>query len=169
MSQGKKTEWTEAMLSYLTEHFPTDCNEEIAKKLKVSPRTMIRKARELGLQKAENFRELNEVKISTKMRKAHKGKKNPGCFKKGNTVGTEYRFKKGHQLTEESKEKQRQTCSRYWHIYHTKRSQKKGTKAWRQTWLNDAIRKEYGLKQETKFHYRYNALREYRERQKQQK
>lgn len=43
--------WNKDMLDYLRRHFSTTINEELAECLGVSPRTMIRKARELGLKK----------------------------------------------------------------------------------------------------------------------
>lgn len=43
--------WSTTMTDYLRRHFPTTLNDELAGCLGMSPRTMIRKARELGLQK----------------------------------------------------------------------------------------------------------------------
>lgn len=43
--------WTPQMIADLRRWFPTTLNEELAGILGVSQRTMIRKARELGLQK----------------------------------------------------------------------------------------------------------------------
>ena len=43
--------WNTQMLDYLRRHFSTTLNEDLADYLGVSLRTMIRKARELGLRK----------------------------------------------------------------------------------------------------------------------
>lgn len=43
--------WSPQMLSDLRRFFPTTLNQELAEILGVSPRTLIRKARQLGLQK----------------------------------------------------------------------------------------------------------------------
>lgn len=47
--------WNGNMLSLLKRHFPYTRNEEMANMLGVSPRTVIRKARELGLKKDPGF------------------------------------------------------------------------------------------------------------------
>lgn len=47
--------WDGNMLSMLKKHFPTTLNEEMAEMLGVSQRTMIRKARELGLKKDKGW------------------------------------------------------------------------------------------------------------------
>lgn len=47
--------WDSNMLYMLKRHFATTTNAELAELLGVSPRTMIRKARELGLQKDKGW------------------------------------------------------------------------------------------------------------------
>lgn len=51
--QGKKKSihWTGNMLSELKRYFPTTKNKELAELLRVSERTLVRKARELGIGK----------------------------------------------------------------------------------------------------------------------
>lgn len=52
---SSKIYWDGNMLSILKKHFHNTLNEELAEMLGVSPRTMIRKARELGLKKDEQW------------------------------------------------------------------------------------------------------------------
>lgn len=47
--------WNKDMLDMLREYYPNTKNEEVAGMCGVSLRTMIRKARELGLQKDKDF------------------------------------------------------------------------------------------------------------------
>lgn len=47
--------WSENMLSILRRYYPDTKNEEIAGMLGVSPRTVVRKARELHLEKSREF------------------------------------------------------------------------------------------------------------------
>ena len=47
--------WSRDMLDYLARHYGTSRNADIAGELGVSPRTMIRKARELGLKKSSGW------------------------------------------------------------------------------------------------------------------
>ncbi len=138
------------MLAYLTENFATEFNEKLYKHLKVSQKTMLRKARELGLTKAENFREQKAGEIGERISRAHRrrGTPNPGCFKKGQRANPATEYKPGHKLTPEQMAKK-------------VASQKK-------TWLNDCIRFTYGLKQETKIHFTHNALRNHLKRNREQ-
>ena len=85
--------WTPQMIADLRRWFPTTLNEELAGILGVSQRTMIRKARELGLQKnPEWLKQIwNECRMIAHAESKRKGY--PGAFKKGNMIGAEYRFK----------------------------------------------------------------------------
>lgn len=47
--------WTPQMISDLKRFFPTTLNDELAEILMVSPRTLIRKARELGIEKDKKW------------------------------------------------------------------------------------------------------------------
>lgn len=82
------------MISYLQKHFPTTKNKELAEELGVSPRTMIRKAREMGLQKNPQWIQCvwDEHRLMAQAESKRKGY--PGAFKPGNEIGKEYRFKK---------------------------------------------------------------------------
>lgn len=89
--------WNGDMLSLLRREFPTTLNEELAGMLGVSLRTMIRKARELGLTKDPKWLAdvWNERRFWANV--AAKKKGYPGSFKPGNTYSAEYwaRKKKG--------------------------------------------------------------------------
>ena len=86
--------WSPSMISYLQKHFPTTKNKELAEELGVSPRTMIRKAREMGLQKNLQWIQgvWDEHRLMAQAESKRKGY--PGAFKPGNEIGKEYRFKK---------------------------------------------------------------------------
>lgn len=89
-------EWTDGMIEAITAKFSTTFNRELADELGVSLRTMIRKARELGLEKEPGFLDKNRAGIVKKI-KTVRGP-NPAKGQKGWTIpGSEkYRFKKGH-------------------------------------------------------------------------
>ena len=86
--------WSPSMISYLQKHFPTTKNKELAEELGVSPRTMIRKARELGLEKNSEWLQgvWDEHRLMAQAESKRKGY--PGSFKAGCTVGKYYWFKK---------------------------------------------------------------------------
>ena len=101
------------MLDYLNQHYATTLNEELAGCLGVSVRTMIRKARELGLEKDKVWlRGVYEERRRMAM-SAWKRKGNPGGFKKGvrNSPATE--FKKGHTESDETKAKRIASVKRW--------------------------------------------------------
>ena len=97
--------WTPQMLKLLTTFFPTMFNKPLAKWIGVSQRTMIRKARELGLQKQDGFLEKRRKEINQMAGEALKKVHNPARFKKGERFCPEYEFKKGHKESQETKEK----------------------------------------------------------------
>jgi hypothetical protein len=91
-----KITWTCEMVETLRNEFPTSFNKELAKKLGVSWRSLVRKARELGIEKEANFIESRRpeiVKMIARVRKA-----NPKQTGKGFVVpnSEQYRFKAGH-------------------------------------------------------------------------
>lgn len=94
--KGKKVEWTAEMLGTLKNEFPSSFNRDLATKLGISMRTLIRKARELNVEKEESFLEKRRSQITEMARKAHPGQPTKGI--KGWSVpgGEKYRFKKGH-------------------------------------------------------------------------
>ncbi len=86
--------WSEQMLSYLRKNFATTLNEELAEWLGVSTRTMIRKARELGLSKDVAW--LSSVWEQRRLMAHASSKKKgyPGTFKKGQHASPATEFKK---------------------------------------------------------------------------
>ena len=106
---SRRIYWSRRMLDDLIRLFPTTMNEDMADILGVSVRTLIRKARELGLRKDpvwlrgiwEDHRRLARFESR---RKGY-----PGGFQDHPERGMPYRFKKGHQLTPEQKAKQRES------------------------------------------------------------
>lgn len=105
--------WNKDMLDYLKQHFATTLNEELAGCLGVSPRTMIRKARELGLQKDEKWlaavwEERRKMATVESKRKGF-----PSGFKKGVHSNPEGEFKKGHVESDETKAKRIASVKRW--------------------------------------------------------
>ena len=94
--KGVKVIWTDDMLEALKCEFSFSFNRDLASKLEVSMRTLIRKARELGLEKEDMFLESRREQITELARKAHPGQPTKGL--KGWSVpgGEMFRFKKGH-------------------------------------------------------------------------
>ena len=86
--------WTGNMLSLLKRYYPTTRNEELAELIGVSPRTVTRKARELGLVKDPDW--LKEVYNYNRRdaQAASKRKGYPGSFQPGCRTGEKYWFKK---------------------------------------------------------------------------
>ena len=101
------------MLDYLKQHYATTLNEELAGCLGVSRRTMIRKARELGLQKDKAWL----ASVWEKRRKMatveSKRKGFPSGFKKGVRNFPDGEFKKGHIESEETKRKRIESVKRW--------------------------------------------------------
>lgn len=112
---ARRIYWTGQMLSDLRRWFPTTRNEELAGCLGVSPRTVIRKARELGLEKDEDW--LAGVWSGNCEQMYYHNRKHgwKGAFKKGNMSGR--RFEKGHVEDEESKAKRVASLKR-WNQLH---------------------------------------------------
>lgn len=121
--------WNGNMISFLRRHFATTLNEEMADCLGVSMRTMIRKARELGLEKDPEW--LRKVWEERRMM-AHvisKRKGYPGGFKKGERANPAGEFKAGEPRSEEMKRKQGEGMKR-WYRFHRKEASAKALKAW---------------------------------------
>ena len=94
--------WTPNMISILVKQYPCTTNEEIAGILGISPRTVVRKARELGLEKDHEWLIgiWNERRMIAHVESKRKGY--PGTFKKGCTVGAAYWFKKKDVSSQET-------------------------------------------------------------------
>lgn len=98
--------WSAQMLGYLRRHFATTLNDELAGCLGVSPRTLVRKARELGLEKdpawlRSVWDERRRMAHAVASRKGH-----PGRFRKGRHYNPSGEFRPGHRLTDEQRRKQ---------------------------------------------------------------
>jgi hypothetical protein len=124
-----KIVWTEEMLSELKQRFPYEFNKNIAKDFGISWRSLVRKARELGLEKEANFLNTKRpeiVKLIAKVRRH-----NPAQQGKGFAIPNSepYRFKKGH------------TPRIAWDIELRERVHKKRN----ETIRRDRIRIKYGL------------------------
>ena len=69
--RGIKITWSETMLHTLINKFPTTYNKDIAKELNIGWRSVIRKARELKLEKEPGFLELRRSEITKMAVKSH--------------------------------------------------------------------------------------------------
>jgi len=121
--------WNTEMLDYLRRHFPTTLNDELAGCLGVSPRTMIRKARELGLEKDPKW--LAEV-WEERRKMAHviaKKKGYPGGFKKGERANPAGEFKPGRKPSAEETAKHAENMRR-WYRRNPDKAREKALKAW---------------------------------------
>ncbi len=87
--------WNNQMTEYLKNNYATTINEELAEWLGVSMRTVIRKAREYGLQKDKNWLESIHNERRRMAHAANKAKGYPGAFKKGQHASPATEFKKG--------------------------------------------------------------------------
>lgn len=119
--------WSTEMLDYLRRHFPTSLNEELAECLGVSMRTMVRKARELGLKKDPTWLHKVWDERRTMARVISKRKGYPGCFVKGQHSCTE--FKPGYIPSEESRAKRSESLKR-WYLLNPLKAREKARKAW---------------------------------------
>ena len=118
--------WTDGMIELLKTYFPTMTNLSLSRLIGVSVRTLNRKAAELGLEKAPDFREINARAISERISSALKRKGKFGNqFVKGVRYNPEGEFKPGHKESPETKEKRRASL--------------------RETWRRKKILKRYGL------------------------
>lgn len=95
--KGLKTIWTPEMIEKLTNEFPYRFSRDVGKDLGLSIRTIIRKARELGLEKEEGFLAKNRAEISKLAIEAKPP--NPMKGVKGWSVpgGEKFQFKPGEK------------------------------------------------------------------------
>lgn len=121
--------WDGNMISLLKKHFPTTLNEEMAEMLGVSQRTMIRKARELGLEKDPEWltRIWNERRIMAQASNRAKGY--PGSFQKGRRYNPDGEFKPGYKEDEETKARRIEKYRR-WCLHHPRELKERGAKVW---------------------------------------
>lgn len=128
--------WSSTMLCMLRKYFATTKNEELAGMLGVSVRSLIRKARELGITKDESW--LKQM-WSAYVRLAHLHSRSlgyPGAFRKGESPKAG-QFKPGRVESEESKAK-RIASLKDWYRRNRKAASEKSKKAWETRRLNKA-------------------------------
>lgn len=111
---NKLIEWTPQKLKLLTDFFPIMFNDALAKWLGVSIRTVTRKARELGLKKREDFRELKKDAIRQKQSAALKKVECATRFRRGEHPSLATEFKKGHRQSPEIIAKRAEACKKAW-------------------------------------------------------
>lgn len=121
--------WSPAMLDYLRRNFPTTINEELAECLGCSIKTMVRKAKELGLEKDRQWLLKICAESRAMARSASRRKGWPGGFKKGVRANPECEFKKGMHQPPEVKRKIAETLTA-WHRRHPFDAHKRALKAW---------------------------------------
>jgi len=94
--KGLKTIWTAEMIQKLTDEFSYRFSRDIGNDMNLSIRTIVRKARELGLEKEEGFLDKNRSEISKLAIKAKPP--NPMKGVKGWTVpgGEKFQFRTGN-------------------------------------------------------------------------
>ena len=107
--------WTEQMLKLLKDYFPTMTNYSLAKLIGVSHRTMIRKAREMGLEKADDFMEINRRSIRESISAGLKRHgPQPTHFRKGVRANPDGEFKPGYRESPEVKAKRSASLKETW-------------------------------------------------------
>lgn len=93
--KGKKTTWTHEMLRKLKEEFPKRFSRDIGKDMDLSIRTIIRKARELNLEKEEGFLDTHRNEITKRAQKARPENETKGDSSFRIPGGEKHQFKKG--------------------------------------------------------------------------
>ena len=86
--------WSDSMIRLLKDEYPVRFNKELASELGIGWRSLVRKARELGIEKEAGFLE-SRREIITQL--AVKNNHNPNTGRKGWSVpgGEDHRFKPG--------------------------------------------------------------------------
>lgn len=92
----RKKNWTPEMIRIITEKYPVTFNKDLAAELGVSWRTLVRKARELNINKEPGFLEIRRPVISAMASKSRP--ENPTKGMKGWCIpgGEKYQYKPGH-------------------------------------------------------------------------
>jgi hypothetical protein len=126
---GMRIYWSPQMLGYLSRHYSTTLNEELAGCLGVSMRTVIRKARELNLEKDPSW--LAQIYEERRLMAQAEAKRRgyPGAFPKGKHSNPEGEFKPGHKMSQDAEMKRRESMRR-WQRLHPDVARERGLKAW---------------------------------------
>ena len=121
--------WSPQMLDVLRRLFPVTKNSELAEILEVSMSTMIRKARQLSLEKNPEWLAgvWNENRHLAQVSARKKG--NPGAFRKGEHANPEGEFRKGQVRPEELQLKIREGLKRHYRLHPTS-GHNRAMKAW---------------------------------------
>ena len=113
--------WTDEQIKLLRSFFPTMFNRHLAKWLGVSVRTLIRKARELGLEKKPGFLEERKRDIQRMAGEAIRRSDHHNTrFKKGVHYNPAGEFKPGHKESPESRAKRSESLKYAWRIRKAK-------------------------------------------------
>lgn len=131
--------WSKDMTDYLRRHFPTTLNDELAGCLGVSPRTLIRKARELGLQKDPIWLAAVWEERRRMAHSANKAHGYPNAYKKGQRANPDGEFKPGHKESAETKARRIENI-RKWYRRHPQEGKARAAKAWATRRANEAER-----------------------------
>lgn len=113
-NRGRRIFWNASMVEMLRRHFPTTTNEEMAAMLGVSVRTVIRKARQLGIYKDAGWL---RAMSQTNQRIAHAALKRagyPGTFRKGEHANPGGEYKPGRAIPDAEREKHAVAMRRRW-------------------------------------------------------
>lgn len=106
--------WNRMMLDYLRRSFATTLNQELANWLGVSVRTMLRKARELGLEKdAAWLKKVYKDRLKMALM-VNRAKGYPGRIKKGEHIGLEYEYKPGRVAPPEERKLAAEKSKTFW-------------------------------------------------------
>lgn len=109
-------EWTRERLWLLRTYFPTMFNKSLAKWIGCSERTLIRKARALGLSKVENFNQYRAYDISRiiseGVKRAYAEGRKTSTLKAGVRNNPDGEFKPGFKFTGEIEEKRKENIRR---------------------------------------------------------
>ena len=113
--------WTDEQLKLLRTYFPIMFNQPLAKWIGVSMRTLIRKARELGLEKKPGFlqerkRDIQRLAGDAIRASDHKNTR----FKKGVHSNPAGEFKPGHVESPETKAKRSESLKYAWKVRKAK-------------------------------------------------
>ena len=121
--------WSKQMLDDMRRLFPTTLNQELAEYLGVSPRTLTRKARQMGLEKDPAWLQgiYNQRREWAHMAARSKGY--PGIFQKGKRHNPAGEFKKGHTFTPEQNLR-RGASIRKWCRENPRKVHERAIKAW---------------------------------------
>jgi hypothetical protein len=91
-------QWSSQMINQIKKLFPNTFNRDLAAQMRISQRTLIRKARELGLTKEEGFLDKNRHKI-TQLAMQSRPKNDAKTIERITQAGVATRFKKGSKAS----------------------------------------------------------------------